>query len=100
MDLFRVNYYMVTLEISNPHLIHTLPSTALPEDWNHFPHQEHTQKIGDDFILTEKYLALKVPSATIQGEHNFLLNPNHPGMKYVSVIHTEPFTFDKRLFIR
>jgi RES domain-containing protein len=94
------DHFMVSIEIPNTIKIKELPIDELPYEWNHFPQQEETQKTGDAFVEEGKYLILKVPSATIQGEHNYLMNPNHPDMKRVSVIQVEPFTFDKRLFIR
>lgn len=94
------DHYLVSIEIPDNMKIEQVAVNDLPPGWNHFPHQKFTQKIGDNFIRNGKLLVLKVPSATIQGEHNYLLNPNHPEIKSVSVIHTEPFTFDKRLFIR
>jgi len=43
---------------------------------------------------------LKVPSSVVDGDHNFLLNPNHKDFGKVSVINIEPFTFDERLFVK
>ncbi len=94
------DHFMVSIEIPDTIKIKEFLIKDLPKGWNHFPNQEETQKLGDAFIEDGKFLLLKVPSATIQGEHNYLINPNHPDMKSVSVIQTEPFTFDKRLFIR
>ncbi len=94
------DHFMVSIEIPKHITIAELSLKDLPPEWNFFPQQEETQKIGDAFIQEGKYLVLKVPSATIQGEHNYLINPNHSDMKRISVIQTEPFTFDKRLFIR
>lgn len=94
------DHFMVSIEIPKHIAIAEIKQKDLPKEWNHFPHQEITQKLGDSFIEEGKHLVLKVPSATIQGEHNYLINPNHPDMKSVTIIQTEPFTFDKRLFIR
>jgi RES domain-containing protein len=42
-------------------------------------------------------LGLRVPSSVVQLEHNIVLNPRHPAMADVTVLQTEPFTFDDRL---
>jgi RES domain-containing protein len=45
-------------------------------------------------------LVLKVPSATVQGTFNYLINPRHSDFSKVQVTATVAFEFDKRLFIK
>ena len=42
-------------------------------------------------------LILKVPSATIYGEFNYLLNPTHPDMTTLKIGPILPFAFDPRI---
>ena len=42
-------------------------------------------------------LILKVPSATIYGEFNYLLNPTHPDMSTLKIGPILPFAFDPRI---
>jgi RES domain-containing protein len=72
----------------------------LPKNWHSIPHNDATQQLGDQFIKTNKFLALKVPSATVQGEYNFLINPKHPDFNQVKVKKVEKFGFDERLFLK
>ncbi len=72
----------------------------LPKDWQTFPHSDSTQKIGDKFLKDLKYLILKVPSATVQGEFNYLINPRHKDFEKVKIRKKEKFSFDERLFIK
>lgn len=72
----------------------------LPRNWNFFPHPHETQQVGDRFIKSAKFLALKVPSAAVQGEFNYLVNPLHKDFNKVRIIKIENFSFDKRLFIK
>ncbi len=65
-----------------------------------YTHIPSTKKIGNDFIKQNDFLVLKVPSAVIQGEYNFLINPNHKDFKKVRIKSVELFEFDKRLFDR
>lgn len=55
--------------------------------------------IGNEFIRNKQSLALKVPSAIVEEEHNFILNPAHPDMKKIKIKWTKPFRFDKRLLL-
>ena len=60
-------------------------------------HISYTQWIGDQFITTNKSLVLKVPSAIVPQEHNFLINPLHAAFKKVKLINSELLNLDKRL---
>jgi RES domain-containing protein len=91
------NYNIITLEIPDDSIL-DLDNTTLPSDWKSFPHPDSTQKIGDKFISTGKYLIMKAPSAVVQGEYNFLINPNHKDFHKIKILNIEPFTFDERLF--
>lgn len=94
-----IDYKIVTLDIP-VHSILKMDRSTLPSDWDSLPHSDSTQKIGDEFIHNGKFLALKVPSAAVQDEFNYLINPNHKDMNKVRIINVQPFTFDERLFIR
>lgn len=93
------DYYLIHIEIPDDSILE-VQQQQLPEGWNFFPHQDTTQHLGDLFITQSEYLVLKVPSATVQGEHNFLINPHHRFFTKVVIRHSEAFTFDNRLFNR
>jgi RES domain-containing protein len=93
------DYFLLQIEIPD-NMIGEITLKQLPEDWNHFPPKESTQKMGDTFIEKQQFLVLKVPSATVQGEHNFLINPLHPAFSKVKIVHNEAYTFDNRLFLK
>ncbi len=93
------DYYMITIELPKAK-IEEIAIKDLPKNWKTFPHQQFTKKYGDDFVKRNKSLILKVPSAVVQGEYNYLINPRHKKFKAVKIVKTEPFEFDKRLFER
>jgi RES domain-containing protein len=43
---------------------------------------------------------LKVPSAIIEAENNFIINPAHPDIEKIKILNAENFTFDKRLSLK
>jgi len=98
VGIVPMNYYLTEIEIPDEIELCLVFEETLPPDWNTFPHSPFTQKIGDDFVAANKYLILKVPSAVVQGDFNYLINPKHPDFGLIKIIQTEPFTFDKRLF--
>ncbi len=76
--------------------IKEVKNNKLKKDWiNDF---EYTQFMGDQFIKTGMYAILKVPSAVIKEEHNFIINPLHTDFKKIKVAQTVSFSTDKRLF--
>jgi RES domain-containing protein len=88
------------LEISIPETISVelIEEHNLPDEWNIFPHSVSTQKIGDNFIDSKKVCILKVPSAVVKGDFNYLINPNHKDFKEIKITKSENFPFDKRMF--
>lgn len=93
------DFDLVTLEIPDSEILE-MTVNDLPDDWNLFPHRPSTQQIGNQFIREGKYLAMKVPSAAVSGEYNFLINPQHPYAQQLRVRKVQPYFFDKRLFQR
>ena len=94
------DYEITLIKIPEHTIIPELEITDLPKDWKSIPHSHSTQEIGDKFIDEGKFVALKVPSAVVQGEFNFLLNPYHSDFKNITIEKIEPFAFDTRLFVR
>lgn len=93
-----LDYCITSFQIPNDISILEIKSADIPNDWKSFPHPHSTQQIGDKFISDNKFLVMKVPSVVVQGEFNYLINPNHKGINKIKVLKSEPFTFDERLF--
>lgn len=92
------NYFLTAIEIPDE-LIQEYPQSRLrSQNWKSHPPSEFTQREGDTFIRDGKSLCLRVPSAIVQGDYNYLINPLHNDMPKVKILSSEPFTFDKRLF--
>jgi RES domain-containing protein len=92
------NYFLVEISIPEDKKMNSIYEADLPVDWNGFPHLQATQEIGDRFISENKFLVLKVPSAVVQGDFNYLINTNHSNFSSVEIIKTELFSFDERMF--
>lgn len=91
------NYVMVTISFPDGIAIESIDRKKLPQNWNSFPFHTSTRNIGDDFIIRNESLVLKVPSAVIQGDFNFLINPLHKDISKIKIVHTETFSYDHRL---
>lgn len=69
----------------------------LPADWRVYPYGPSTQKFGAEWIRSGRSAALRVPSAVVLGEFNYLLNPQHPDFPKLQLGKPGPFQFDPRL---
>jgi RES domain-containing protein len=43
------------------------------------------KNLGDAWVREERSLVLKVPSAVVPSEYNYLINPNHPDARRLEV---------------
>lgn len=71
--------------------------TRFPDSWRQYPHGPMTQEFGAAWVREKRSAALRVPSAVVPGEFNYLLNPAHPGFAHAKIGNAERFTFDPRL---
>ena len=69
----------------------------LPDNWHEFINYPYTQAIGDAWYKDKKTLVLKVPSAIVPQEFNYILNTHHPYFSKVKLLKTEDFIFDPRI---
>lgn len=98
MGLVPKDYFLITIEIPDNLEMDELKKEDLPKNWRDFPYSGKTQEIGEDFINKRDILILKVPSAVVQGDYNYLINPSHKDFKKIKIKNKEPFSFDERLF--
>jgi len=79
--------------------IESVQTIRLPRDWRRFdpPHQE-LRAIGDRWVSTGRTAVLRVPSAIVPAEHNFLLNPRHHDFVRVAIEKEMDVDLDVRLF--
>lgn len=91
------NYSLVSVNIPESAPIHTVLENNLPKGWHTFPTPFEIQEIGDKLLRSNEFLAIKVPSAIVTAEFNYLINPNHPFFHQIEIVHVEPFRLDERL---
>ena len=98
LGIIPAGHYLATIQLPDVERMAMIDITDLPQHWDSHPFMRMTQGIGNSFIKEGRHLALRVPSATVKGDHNYLINPNHPDFNQVKIISTELFEFDIRLF--
>lgn len=70
---------------------------SLPRDWRDMPAPESLQTLGGAWISAGGACALRVPSAVVPAEYNFLLNPAHPDFGTIIIGMPERLSMDRRL---
>ena len=98
LGIIPTDYYLATIEIPDKASLPRIEVADLPANWNRSPFIKTTQLIGDEFIKSNKHLVVQVPSATVAGDFNYLINPRHPDFKNVFIKNIDAFAFDLRLF--
>jgi len=93
------DYTLVTIDIPDSIKILEKGLAELSPDWRSFPHSGTTQELGDGFVKNQKYAVMKVPSAVVQGDFNYLINPQHADHSKIKIVKTERFSFDERMFL-
>lgn len=91
------DYALTSISIPEDLELETLQEEQLPENWKRFPGPTTTALLGDGWLQKRKSLVLKVPSAVNSFEHNFLINPLHPGIQTVRITEVRKLKFDLRL---
>lgn len=92
------DFVMMIVQIPDDVAIETLDEKKLQKDWNVFQHSFSTQVLGDEFLRKNECCVLKVPSAVVKGDFNFLINPYHSDFNKIKIMTQEDFPFDKRIF--
>lgn len=91
VTVFEIPDSVKILEISVDELNDANP------DWFKVINYPITQKMGSQWLQNHTAAVLKVPSAIIAMEYNFLLNPAHPDFEKIKITDVSKFTFDPRL---
>lgn len=94
-DLPSDRFY-VEIQIPDEITIQEVNLNDLPPEWNSKPPTLITQTIGDDFVYYNEAAVLKVPSAIVPQEFNYLINPNHEDASKIKILSTKKMSFDSR----
>ena len=88
---------MVILVADDDHLIKQVQLKDLPSNWRSLASYAALQKIGSTWYDSQETVVLKVPSAIIIYEHNYIINTEHPDFdRTVQLVWTEDYFWDSR----
>ncbi|GAB3786741.1 RES family NAD+ phosphorylase [Spirosoma horti] len=90
-------FRVMVIDIPDTLRIETVDPQTLPMDWVDYQQYKSCQPIGGEWLSSYRSAVLRVPSAIIPNEWNYLLNPAHPDFSGIRLVQTEPFIFDPRI---
>lgn len=89
--------FIMTIEVSDESPFYEIPESDLPADWRR-PENLLLKELGDHIFSEKKFIGLKVRSAVLPKEFNYVLNPLFPRFyDLVKVTEIEDLERDGRL---
>ena len=87
------------IEIPGKHILE-LTEADLPGNWKQSPTPSSTRQLGSQLLTNAKTAVIKIPSAVIPEEFNYILNPAHPDNKNFKILGIQNFVFDVRIKLK
>jgi RES domain-containing protein len=99
-ELLPEDLMLARIEIPVTVGIEAIESLAsLPRRWQSLGALLATRRIGSSWLAAKSAAVLRVPSAIVPEQSNFLLNPAHPAHARIDIQARRGFRFDSRLFV-
>jgi len=94
--ILGTNFVVMVLGIPDNLAVTNITVQDLPHGWKLESSYSDTQPFGSDWYKKSETLLLKVPSAVVPGEYNFVINARHRDFSQVKLKYKEPFVYDYR----
>jgi len=91
-------YVSVAAQIPDDLRISVFEREVLPADWQHDPSPMSLRDLGTRWLVSRASVGVRVPSAIVPTEFNYLLNPEHPDFGRIEMADPIPFVFDRRMW--
>ena len=97
--LSSIPYKILTIEIlESKSFLKEISSNTLPKNWKSIEAYPTLQEMGSQWYNSKESLILKVPSAIIPLEYNYIINTRHSLFETnVKIIEKADFIWDERL---
>jgi len=94
---FSSDFQAIFYEISDNIRIEEVPVKALNDNWRLRSNYSYCQAIGNKWYDKKDSIVLKVPSAIIPDEFNYVIKTTSPEIGRIKIKATKPFIPDERL---
>jgi len=85
-----------TIEIPDDNILQ-LSIADLPGNWTAAPSPTSTRQFGTGILKKGEHAVIKIPSAVIPAEYNYLINPLHNDILKCKVLDISDFVYDVRI---
>lgn len=92
--IVSLSYVLVPVRFDDAVLTRVDPA-SLPSTWS--AHQRVTRKVGDGWVAAASSAVLAVPSAILNTDDNYLLNPAHPDFAKLEIGQPATLAIDERI---
>ncbi|GAB4043871.1 hypothetical protein GCM10028774_61120 [Spirosoma jeollabukense] len=89
---------MLTIRVPEDSLL-SVPLEQLPDGWNGLTPPGTIKDMTEKWVTDRNFLLLKVPSAVVEGEYNYLINPMHPRASEVVITSKQPTTSTRACYV-
>jgi RES domain-containing protein len=96
-DALPSDLRMVEIDVPDRVRIEVCDAVSLTKEWRRIPGPMELQDFGTSWLAAKRTAALKVASAVLPMQWNYVLNLGHADAKRIRVVGQEPFRFDPRL---
>ena len=93
----NIQFFCFKIELPDD-IIEEIDITSLPNNWKDIPAPDTLKAYGAEWLSQGQSAVLKVPSALISSECNFILNPLHPDFQRIIISAPEEFCCDPRMW--
>lgn len=94
---FNDDYNIMVIDLPSSLKVQTITADQLPAGWNDILDYSKCQPLGNRWYDEGKYPVLKVPSAIVPREFNYVFNTNHPDFNKVKLVEVTGFIPDPRI---
>ncbi|MBC7862364.1 MAG: RES family NAD+ phosphorylase [Bacteroidia bacterium] len=93
----NLKFSLLEIEIPSELIAKTVSEKKLSLGWKLPGAYDISQPIGDNWYNEKKHAVLKVPTALIPNEFNYVINTLHPEFNKIKIKAVYSFEFDNRL---
>ena len=91
-------HWVTMIDMGDSMPITTIGADSLPDDWRYTPAPPALRAMGKAWLHADETAILRVPSAIVPPEWNYILNPLHTAFGQLTIHESGPFEIDIRLF--
>jgi RES domain-containing protein len=87
----------IAIHVPDDVAVESVERRRLPRAWRSYPAPSMLARLGTEWLQAARTAVLRVPSAIVETEHSFLINPAHRDARRIRATKPIRFELDSRL---